>query len=373
MLYCNEHHQLILSSVVENTSLSKPQLTNVSATLSPNISMSSLNTVSTSNSTTTNALKHVIYSKKNSLYTPHRNDIFDRIDLSQFSDTFSISNSISTCSIPSLEFDSIPEKCLQIYYNIDLHQHPLYQDPSIQQFNQLNTHNYTHTKQIKKSVSLINYIKAKIINDDLDINEILFKINYNQSTIIESKQLQTFNTQLKPIDIFDDSSSLSTSVFFKPRECRLNTSFLKFFAIYKSVSENSITNINIDFYYNKFINSQYTSIDEFLYRFNITDPEIKSLLKFHISSREKLYTNIILPARKDMFSKNHLTNKINYYKVEPTSQIENGSLIRSNGKPMPWYNFKNLNNKKSFPPIGVLPNNTQYTVKNWENKRWSSL
>lgn len=374
MLYCNENHQLVLLSNVDNTSLSKPQLSTIPV-LSPTISMSSLTTVSTSDSTSTFALRHVVQSKKKSLYTPRRyDDIFDRIDLSDFQDTLSTNNSISTCSIPSLEYDKTQKSCLKIHYKIENNDHPLFpEEKLIQPFpKQINIKSNISTKQ--SSFSLINFFNSVIKKEKLDIKQLLVKINNNEFELKESKQLETFNTILKPIEIFDDST-FSATLFNKPRESRLNSSFLKIFAIHKSIqSKSSNVDINTEFYYNTFINSNFHSIDEFFYKFNITNHEIKSFLKFNFLSRNKLNSMVILPARKDMFKHNHQINKLNYYKNNSNCfTIKNGSIIRNNGKQMPWYNFQNLNYKKSYPPIGFLPNNTQYTVKNWENKRWSSV
>lgn len=414
MLYCNEHHQLLLLPTVNHTTTPEPQLSKMniaSGTLSPTISMSSListtttttattttttTTQTTTSTTTTNsslstiALKHVLRLKRSSLYKPRKHDLlFDHIDTLNFVDEMSMNNSISTSSIPSLEFDkpltAFNQKSnLLTFYEIEENEHPLYVEEENEKKEVSEEPLHHNPLNIHKELSFFGFIKSKIAKlvesrMEPDITEIIRKINRNYITINETTQLETFRTTLTPIKIYDELILTPTNNHLKPRECRINPTFLKFFAIYKSIQSNSLdkaSDSTVEYYYNEFTKSKYLNIDVFLNNLNVGDLEMRNSIKFNILSRDKMYTNIILSPRKDIYQNRNIqtTTKCNYQKTEDDEFTAiDGSLIREHGKVMPWHNLQTAKNRKCFSPVGVLPNNTQYTAKNWENKRWSRL
>jgi hypothetical protein len=350
----------------------------------------------------------------------------------------SISNS-SYYSIPSIDYD-ISTVCsnnqshsLIKFYEIDENDHPLSiinnEDSNIE-VSLKNFDQNTENKSIKEDAetieqselisetSFFNTFKKKIKSSSIILNAKSFYKNNesffttsinlieipNKDIILnDSVPLETFYTTYKPIDAQFSLDANNLFTISKTRECRVNSNFLKFFAIDSSIklnySDHLLNESTIDFYQNKFINSGLSSIDEFLnnnlinysitkyndnnnYDNDINDNEnlklqkLKQLIKFALLSRDKMWSNVVLSPRNDMFQhcKNSNILKNSYIQIE-TQYIPNGSLIRENGKVMPWLKLNdcNRNNKRCFNPSGILPNNIQYTVKTWENKRWSSI
>lgn len=394
MVYCN-NTALVLSAegplpttpLLSKTSISAHVCTS-RETLSPTISMSSLTSFSStststsvptsvSSSGTTSALRHVLRSKKSSLYKPRKNDHhFDPADprFNDFADTFSLNNSISTSSIPSLEIDSLSssftQSCLTASYRINTNDHPLFVDDEDEDWDNVIEKRQTspQTVQLDFGESFMQYLKSKATQLYTHYTEKTIDIQYYTQT----QQLETFKTTLCPINTYQEIEYIPTNS--KPRESRINPAFLKFFAIYKSIKSSPLddsSNSTVDFYYYEFIHSDFNDIDHFLDSFNITDSKLRTNIKFNILSRDKMYSNVILSPRKDMYQTIQ-TSKSNYTKLFD-SNLPHGSLIRENGKVMPWHHHSlNVNTKKCFTPKGLLPNNTQYTVKNWENTRWVS-
>lgn len=184
--------------------------------------------------------------------------------------------------------------------------------------------------------------------------------------------LETFHTAYKAIDERHDRNNI---IVPRSRECRINPLFLRFFAINESIKKNCSSELldgsTVDYHQYEFINSGCSSLDEYLSSFNFE--EKTTTLKFQLLSRDKMWSEVVLPPRSDIsYNKNYKSFRDPYVKVK-NKPIENGSLVRENGKVMPWLNLNDcaMQNKRCFSPSGTLPGNIQYTVKNWEKKRWS--
>lgn len=251
-------------------------------------------------------------------------------------------------------------------------------------------------------ISFFNNFKQQIKNSSLFLsvkmiyknNEILFA---NEVNIIDIQNrdilmndalpLETYRTTYKPINQHYNICSTNSSITIpKSRECRLNSSFLRFFAIDSSIklnySNELLDNSIVDSYQYEFLNSEYKSLDEFVNN-QVDNIQSKHVLKFSLLSRDKLWTNVVLPPRNDIFCKNSDRNnnsnknclrKSLYIKVRNEPKV-NGSLVRENGTAMPWINMDDCKTltKGCFNPSGSLSNNIQYTVKDWENVRWSCV
>lgn len=237
--------------------------------------------------------------------------------------------------------------------------------------------------------SFLNTFKQKLINSPLIAstrlfyrsNELFFtnainNINIENKDIVlhDILPLETFHTAYKALD---EHYAKEFNTAPRSRECRINPSFLRFFAIDASIkkkySKQLLDGSTIDYFQYEFLNSGYSSLDEYLSTINPAD--MTTTLKFQLLSRDKMWSKVVLPPRADMFynqSSNSLREPYIKVKNEP---IENGSLVRENGKVMPWLKLDDcaIQNKRCFSPSGTLPNNIQYTVKNWEKKRWSPI
>ncbi|KAG0680513.1 hypothetical protein C6P42_004899 [Pichia californica] len=226
----------------------------------------------------------------------------------------------------------------------------------------------TNEKFINNSINLIN-----IQNKDIILHDNLLP-------------LETFHTSYKEID--DDfeleNHSIPSELIFRCRECRINPIFLKFFAINSTIKvkylNQLLDNKTLDYYQYEFMNSNSNSLDEFLNNFpndsNNSIKDLKTSIKYSILSRDKMYSKVFLPPRNDLILKNKRNSPQNNYIKVKDEAIHNGtSLVRENSKVMPWFKLNDcgLRNKICFNPSGTLSNNIQYTVKNWENKRWASI
>lgn len=190
--------------------------------------------------------------------------------------------------------------------------------------------------------------------------------------------LETYHTILKPIHGALDTEPTNLQSILKPRECRINPTFLRFYAIDSTIKlkhPHELLNPSlVDFYYSEFVNSGIPTVDEFLKTKDHKGKDTDTL-KFQLLSRDKMFSRVVLKPREDLYQNCNYnsSSRKSFIKIRSES-IKDGSLIRSNGKVMPWFNMNDCNtpNKRCFTPSGVLPNNIQYTVKNWENERWSS-
>ena len=186
--------------------------------------------------------------------------------------------------------------------------------------------------------------------------------------------LETFHTAFKAIDERHDKD---LNVAPRSRECRINPAFLRFFAINESIkrscSRQLLDGSTVDYHQYEFINSGCSSLDEYLS--SVDSEDRTATLKFQLLSRDKMWSEVVLPPRSDIFyNKNYKRFREPYVKVK-NEPIKNGSLVRENGKVMQWLNLNDcaMQNKRCFSPSGTLKGNIQYTVKNWEKKRWSPI
>lgn len=185
-------------------------------------------------------------------------------------------------------------------------------------------------------------------------------------------QLQTYRTVYSAIPRPEKLTSLHSSDMAKVREPRVNSEFLKFYALDYSCKQGGylkITDQELDLYQQEYLDSGCKDMDEFLDRYFEAGVEevsqFKDNLKLSLLSRDKLWKNVILPPRNDLpqYSKKQ-------YMHDP--HFKGTGLVRTGGKFMPWLNIDDFESKKSIPPYGRLSNGTQFTVKGWCNTRWSS-
>ncbi|KAF6012300.1 hypothetical protein HII12_002453 [Brettanomyces bruxellensis] len=173
----------------------------------------------------------------------------------------------------------------------------------------------------------------------------------------------------------------------KGREPRINSEFLKFYALDYSCRVQDYLRISdqeLDLYDREYEESGCSCIDEFLDRYIICNEDsddsfdsvssvdvakFRNCLKLSLLSRHKLWNNVILPPRED------LPNCIRGRYVHETHPSVNGAgLVRTGGKYMPWLNITDFGSsaRKSIPPCGKMADGTQFTVKGWCNERWCS-
>ena len=328
-------------------------------------------------------------------------------------------SSTSCYSIPSLTSDSLSinsiEKAnnthssLNCEFNVENHPlgESLYDDDNeiIQEVEDLSS-------QDTSSKSLFHSLKSKIKDSSL-IKSAKSFYKYNTTSnittnvtvekIIEAQTknlifhdevaLETFQTTYKQVsDNNNNNSYLDSNNLFinipRQRECRINPIFLRFFSIDSSIKINYPDQLLcenlIDYYQNQFTSSNCSTIDEFINKYfnknnennisntNENNGNFKTMVKYSLLSRDKMWSKVILKPRNDSFTIEQTTSSM-YIKVKDEF-IKDGSLVRENGKIMPWCNLNDCTtfNKRCFKPKGILQNNIQYTVKNWENKRWSS-
>ncbi|GMM29186.1 hypothetical protein DAMA08_019020 [Martiniozyma asiatica (nom. inval.)] len=180
----------------------------------------------------------------------------------------------------------------------------------------------------------------------------------------------------------DPTRPMASSSLCNSRESRINSNFLRFYATDCANRFNNYLTIpecDLDFYQHEYHHSNCKSIDEFIenYLFDgLTNRgrgrinTFKNDLKIGLLAREKLWSNVILKPRVDLFNK---FTKYEFIKLsnETNSSID-GPLVRNKGKFIPWINFDNFNklSQKSLAPYGRLDNDTQFTVKGWAHTRW---
>ncbi|GAV27399.1 hypothetical protein PMKS-000866 [Pichia membranifaciens] len=224
------------------------------------------------------------------------------------------------------------------------------------------------------SSSFITSTKLFYQSNELFFTNAINNINIENRDLVlhDLLPLETFHTAFKAIDERHDKD---LNVAPRSRECRINPAFLRFFAINESIKRSCSRQLldvsTVDYHQYEFINSGCSSLDEYL---SSVDSEGRTAtLKFQLLSRDKMWSEVVLPPRSDIFyNKTYKSFREPYVKVK-NEPIENGSLVRENGKVMPWLNLNDcaMQNKRCFSPSGTLKGNIQYTVKNWEKKRWS--
>lgn len=250
----------------------------------------------------------------------------------------------------------------------------------------------TFKNKIKKSsivTSTKNFYKSNELffsNNQLTTTTTSFSsspsipINNGNKDIVLHDMLPLETYQISHKRIQQPFKSGETNIIPKSRECRVNPIFLRLFAIDSTIKNKYSyalpSNSTLDYYQYEFINSRAASLDEFLnnIKIDLNDEDsqnLKNSLKFSLLSRDKMYSRVILPPRHD--STNHLNTNSKFIKIK-NEPISNGSsIVRENSTVIPWLKLDDCNNKRCFNPSGVLPNNIQYTVKNWEDERWSPI
>ncbi|VEU20312.1 DEKNAAC101106 [Brettanomyces naardenensis] len=197
--------------------------------------------------------------------------------------------------------------------------------------------------------------------------------------------MQTYKTIFSSIPVLEKmpvKSETNLNAAAKPREPRINSEFLKFYALDYSCKLCDYLKISVDeldMYQQEFIDSGCRTIDEFLDEYIVSEREgvdpqdvrnFRDGLKLSLLSRDKLWRNVILPPRND------LSQPIKRHYIQEAEGNGNNSscLVRTRGKFMPWLNIDDFdsNGKKSIPPYGILANGAQFTVKGWCNERWLS-
>lgn len=209
------------------------------------------------------------------------------------------------------------------------------------------------TKPSYKSIHSISIKSALNDNDPKILDDTLPSI-----------ELQTFKLE-NPLTYLD---TIKVPRMFKHRDERINSNFLKLYAIdYSSRVSNILPNSNNDF----------IPINQLKFHHD------NNLYKLSLSSRDKLWENIILPPRLDRCPTPHVDHTDYIFIGSPTDhhRMKNNSLTMKNGNILPWSN----NSRPSLKPSGVLkgkkslangpnPNSgvtsCQYTIKGWCNSRW---
>lgn len=219
-------------------------------------------------------------------------------------------------------------------------------------------------------------------------------------------ELQTISSSPSPcpINSCSDLIKLTSKKSFKNRDERINSNFLRLYAIdYNSRMSKILPNTyTIDEFQSIITNSNSIGVKLFHERFNF--------YKISNINKDKLWKSVILPPRSDGFPTDcinlsqyifvgdspattptpatNLKLKLNSNSNSNDNSRDNGevgysSLIRLNGNYQPWNN-----SIKSIKPTGILPNikfinngkspnsgvsKTQFTVKGWCNSRWIDI
>lgn len=173
----------------------------------------------------------------------------------------------------------------------------------------------------------------------------------------------------------------------KTREPRINSEFLKFYALDYSCRIHDYLRISdpeLDLYQREYEESGCESIDEFLDRYIVCNDDsdddfdsvsrddvakFRNCLRLSLLSRHKLWKKVILPPREDL--PNCARGR---YVHESCPSVNGAGLVRTKGKYMPWLNITDFGSsaRKSIPPCGRMADGTQFTVKGWCNERWCS-
>lgn len=217
---------------------------------------------------------------------------------------------------------------------------------------------YQKTKSIPQTLNLtVNWTpKQPLMNGDGIRNMRQFLNNEPVEEKIPYIELQTF----KQCEIMVDSTPINRPTF-KNRDERINTRFLRMYAIdYHCRS----------FGYLPHSTSDLIPTDQMSFHAK------HDLYKLSVSSRDKLWQNIILPPRADPAPKDSIDYE-DY--VFDNKRIIGSSLTMKNGNYLPW-----SAETKSLKPSGIMnkrplvngsnPNSgvtySQYTIKGWSNSRW---
>jgi hypothetical protein len=248
-----------------------------------------------------------------------------------------------------------------------------------------------------KNLSIIKCAKSFYESNNLLVTNAATSVDLSIKDIVllDALPLETFQTTYEPIERQPNmDSNVSLLNLRKSRECRINPNFLKFYAIDSTIKykhkDQLLNDETIDFYQHQFMKSNCKTIDEFLTQVEISIDEafsmpnpgnntpqvnhLHKLIKYSISSRDKMWNKVVLQPRTDTFSNHKLTTSTSSMYVK-TTDTNDGSLVRATNKIMPWFNLDDCAamNKKCLYPRGILQNNVQYTAKNWANRRWTPV
>ncbi|KAG7664933.1 uncharacterized protein J8A68_001519 [[Candida] subhashii] len=212
----------------------------------------------------------------------------------------------------------------------------------------------------------------------------------NDANILPSQELVTFNdNSIDPnVPTWLEPHCKPT---FKNRDQRINSEFLRMYAhdYNARVKTNTLPANPTQEELVRLIHST-PSLRQFHYQYN--------MYRVSNMSRDKLWTNVILPPRSDETPSLGIDGSCYIYASSDTSDEDSGddkskqdsnipekesySLIRRSGKYLPW--DSNMT-KSSIRPAGILPHGkcefngeapnsgvtrTQFTVKGWCNPRW---
>jgi hypothetical protein len=248
-----------------------------------------------------------------------------------------------------------------------------------------------------KNLSIVKCAKSFYESNNLLVTNAATSVDLSIKDIVllDALPLETFQTTYEPIERQPNmDSNVSLLNLRKSRECRINPNFLKFYAIDSTIKykykDQLLNDETIDFYQHQFMKSNCKTIDEFLTQVKISIDEafsmpnpgnntpqvqhLHKLIKYSISTRDKMWNKVVLQPRTDTFSNHKLTTSTSSVYVK-TTDTNDGSLVRATNKIMPWFNLDDCAamNKKCLYPRGILQNNVQYTAKNWANRRWTPV
>ncbi|CDK25354.1 unnamed protein product [Kuraishia capsulata CBS 1993] len=177
--------------------------------------------------------------------------------------------------------------------------------------------------------------------------------------------------------------------FTRSREPRINSSFLRVYALdysSKAIGLLNVTEDEIDLYQQCIEQKQclqsipdtdslssddsldsYESDDQHYLPYHIYQK--RDELRLALMSREKLWSNVILPPRDDQFADSSLFKS----KYACLSEVGvSNSRTRMNSSILPWINYSQskMGSNGCLRPYGTI-GDTQFVVKGWVDQRWA--
>ncbi|KAK6199342.1 uncharacterized protein RJT21DRAFT_3147 [Scheffersomyces amazonensis] len=208
------------------------------------------------------------------------------------------------------------------------------------------------------------------------------------------QELVTFNSQAHNHNTDEELFRVPGGRSFKNRDHRLNSTFLRLYAIDYNARVVTGTLVNQS-------SPPQQSSTSCIQDYFIGEEDLPvNLAKFHSKydifkisnlSRDKLWKSVVLPPRQDTSPSNCINCDDYIYVGEDQKSPMSYSLTRKSGDYLPWSNKYYNNCNRAFPqtktlkPAGVLSNTTtvnnglaptagftktQFTVKGWCNPRW---
>ncbi|KAK6465380.1 hypothetical protein DFJ63DRAFT_20500 [Scheffersomyces coipomensis] len=265
------------------------------------------------------------------------------------------------------------------------------------------------TKSIKKNWRLLKNNPIFFLKESPRLtDDILPSENVKTSTIPdEPQELITFNKEETHHN--NDLIKIPSSKSFKNRDHRINSTFLRLYAmdynaraITKTLINQPLSNNTNDL--NVFDDDD--GIDQYINDNLIEFHQKYNLYRISNISRDKLWKSVILAPRLDNSPLNHIncddyvyvgdeeiTEEKDEEKSSESSEVDQRpvisrsySLTRKQGNYLPWTTTsKTLNPVRSIKPAGILNNScklnhglsptsgftkAQFTVKGWCNPRW---